>query len=57
MYRVFNMGIGMMIVISGKESKELMERLEVLGEKAYIIGSVAKRGKNQPSVLFEEINE
>ena len=57
MYRVFNMGIGMMIVVSREESKELVERLEVLGEKAYVIGSVAKRGKNQPSVLFEEINE
>lgn len=54
MYRVFNMGIGMMIVVSRKESTEIMERLEVLGEKAYLIGSVAKRGKNQPSVLFEE---
>ena len=57
MFRVFNMGIGMMVVVSKKESKELLDRLEALGEKASVIGSVAKRGESQPSVLFEEANE
>jgi phosphoribosylformylglycinamidine cyclo-ligase len=53
MFRVFNMGIGMMIVVSKKESKEIMERLEVLGEKVSMIGSIAKRSKDQPAVLLE----
>jgi phosphoribosylformylglycinamidine cyclo-ligase len=53
MVRVFNMGIGMMIVVSEKDSEEIMERLEMLGEKAYLIGSVAKRDNHQPSVIFE----
>lgn len=53
MVRVFNMGIGMMIVVPEKESEEIIERLEVLGEKAYLIGTVAKRDKDQPSVIFE----
>ncbi|NTW07826.1 MAG: phosphoribosylformylglycinamidine cyclo-ligase, partial [Syntrophaceae bacterium] len=47
MFRVFNMGIGMMIVVPEKESEEVAHRLEVLGEKAYIIGAVEKREKEQ----------
>ena len=53
MFRVFNMGIGMMIVVPEREAEEIMERLEVLGEKAYLIGSVDKRDEDQPSVIFE----
>ena len=52
MFRVFNMGIGMMIVVPEKESEEVAHRLEVLGEKAFIIGSVEKREKEQELVCF-----
>ncbi|MEN6376024.1 MAG: phosphoribosylformylglycinamidine cyclo-ligase [Smithella sp.] len=52
MFRVFNMGIGMMIVVPEKESEEVAHRLEVLGEKAYIIGAVEKREKEQELVCF-----
>lgn len=52
MFRVFNMGIGMMIVVPEKESEEVAHRLEVLGEKAYIIGTVEKREKDQALVCF-----
>jgi phosphoribosylformylglycinamidine cyclo-ligase len=54
MFRVFNMGIGMMIVVPEKESKEIIERLKVLGEKAYLIGTVEKREKKQSLVCFSE---
>lgn len=54
MFRVFNMGIGMMIVIPEKECNEVIHRLEVLGEKAYLIGTVEKREKKQPLVCFSE---
>jgi phosphoribosylformylglycinamidine cyclo-ligase len=50
MFRIFNMGIGMMVVVSEKESEEVVHRLEVLGEKAFIIGSVEKREKDQSLV-------
>jgi len=53
MYRVFNMGIGMMVIVSKKESKDVLERLEALGEKASVIGAIAGRKKDQPSVIFE----
>lgn len=54
MFRVFNMGIGMMIVVPEKESAEVTHRLEVLGEKAYLIGTVEKREKEQSLVCFSE---
>ena len=52
MFRVFNMGIGMMIVVPEKESEEVVHRLGVMGEKAYIIGTVEMREKEQAQVCF-----
>jgi len=52
MFRVFNMGIGMMIIVSEKDSSEVLERLAGLGEQAYVIGIVDKRDKDQDSVSF-----
>ena len=54
MFRVFNMGIGMMIVVAEKETKEVLDRLAILGEKAYQIGVVEKRESNQDLVCFTE---
>ncbi len=50
MYRVFNMGIGMIIVVSEKEKQEVMERLTRLGEKPYLIGGIEKRKADQPYI-------
>jgi phosphoribosylformylglycinamidine cyclo-ligase len=55
MFRVFNMGIGMLMIVAEKESREILDRLEVLGEKAYLIGVVEKRENNQTSVCFSNI--
>ena len=52
MFRVFNMGIGMIVIVSEKESGDIMERLVMLGEKAYILGTVEKRGADKPQVVL-----
>ena len=52
MFRVFNMGIGMMIIVSEKENDAVLERLEVLGEKAYTIGFVEKKDDQQEQVVI-----
>lgn len=52
MFRVFNMGIGMLLVVPEKECLDILERLTVLGEKAYLIGFIEKRESNQPAVCF-----
>ena len=52
MFRVFNMGIGMMIIVDGETAPEIIERLGALGEKAYVIGSIEKRQKDAPPVII-----
>ena len=53
MFRVFNMGIGMTIVAPEKDSKEIINHLQVLGEQAHIIGHITNREKESPAVTFE----
>lgn len=52
MFRVFNMGIGMILIVSEKNQTEVMERLETLGEKAYLLGTIEKRDNDQLPVSF-----
>jgi len=42
MYRTFNMGIGMVLVIKEDEKSEILSELKRSGEKAQIIGKVEK---------------
>ncbi len=43
MFGVFNMGIGMAIVVAKQHVSEVMDHLETAGEKASIIGSVTEQ--------------
>jgi len=52
MFRVFNMGIGMIIIVAETDHAEIKERLEKLGEKAYTLGVIEKRENNQATVSF-----
>jgi len=52
MLRVFNMGIGMIIIVAEMDHAEILERLEKLGEKAYALGVIVKRENDQPTVSF-----
>jgi len=52
MFRVFNMGIGMILIAAEKDHAEILERLTMLGEKAYAIGVIEKRESDQPAVSF-----
>ncbi|OGP87248.1 MAG: phosphoribosylformylglycinamidine cyclo-ligase [Deltaproteobacteria bacterium RBG_19FT_COMBO_43_11] len=56
MFRVFNMGIGMMLIVSEKEYLGVIEQLKMLalGEKAYLIGVIEKREDNQDQVILTE---
>ena len=46
MYRVFNMGIGYVLIVRPKFSRSIMAHLRKLGEKPYFLGKV-KRGTGQ----------
>ncbi len=52
MFRVFNMGIGMIVIVSEKEAPDVMERLEILGENACILGTIEKKGDDKPPVML-----
>ncbi|MBI4049562.1 MAG: phosphoribosylformylglycinamidine cyclo-ligase [Candidatus Doudnabacteria bacterium] len=45
MYRVFNMGIGMILVVSPNEGQKIKTLLEFLGEKVFEIGKVVRGNK------------
>ena len=53
MLRVFNMGIGMVVIVPKKNSKEIASHLERLGEQAYIIGHITQRDEKGPAITFE----
>jgi phosphoribosylformylglycinamidine cyclo-ligase len=52
MMRTFNNGLGLVIVVSEKETDEVLQRLEAIGEKAYLIGTVEAREEKEDSVQF-----
>jgi phosphoribosylformylglycinamidine cyclo-ligase len=53
MYRVFNMGIGMILIVSEKECQDVMDYLTLLNEKAYRIGTIEKREDHQDFVMIK----
>jgi phosphoribosylformylglycinamidine cyclo-ligase len=42
MYRTFNYGIGMVLIVSEQEADDIMVRLNGLKETAFLIGEIAK---------------
>lgn len=50
MYRTFNCGIGMVIIINPSETDKVMNRLKRLNEKAFVIGEVVKRKEKERQV-------
>ena len=45
MYRTFNMGIGMVLVVSSCDALQITEELKVLNYNSYLIGTVVKGNK------------
>ncbi|HVP79919.1 MAG TPA: phosphoribosylformylglycinamidine cyclo-ligase [Thermodesulfobacteriota bacterium] len=50
MFRTFNNGIGMILVVRSKDIHEILTRLNSLGEKAFIIGEVGKTEREQEKI-------
>ena len=45
MYRVFNMGIGMVVVVSADNAYRVVKELEAFGETVYTIGRIVEGSK------------
>lgn len=51
MYRTFNMGIGMTLVIAKEDKDKVLAELEKMGEQACLIGEISKAAGEQPLQL------
>lgn len=52
MLRTFNNGIGMILIVRQKEVEDILARLHILGEKAFLIGEIGKTEKEQETIEF-----
>jgi len=52
MYRTFNCGIGMVLVVDSKDVGKVLKRLGKLKEKASLIGKVRKRKRQENQVII-----
>jgi phosphoribosylformylglycinamidine cyclo-ligase len=52
MLRTFNNGIGMVIIIHESQAMEVLERLNAMNEKAWIIGEIQGADEGESQVLF-----
>jgi phosphoribosylformylglycinamidine cyclo-ligase len=53
MYRVFNNGIGFVLVLPAKHLEGALELLHGMGEKAFHIGTIRRREEKEPPVIIE----
>ena len=51
--RVFNCGIGMVLVVPREQSDEISQRLEGQGERAYHIGEIERRDPDGPPLIMD----
>ena len=52
MLRVFNCGVGMILIVPREQSSDLIDRLGALGERAYPIGIVEAKQPDDDPILF-----
>ncbi len=52
MFRTFNMGIGLILVVSPKDVDDVFIRLKGLGEPGIIIGRIEQRTSDKPPVIL-----
>ena len=50
MWRTFNCGIGLILVVNDKQVQDVMEHLSALKERPFLIGEVVPRGEGEPPV-------
>jgi phosphoribosylformylglycinamidine cyclo-ligase len=53
MLRVFNCGIGMVLIVPSEEASDILDRLQALGERAYRIGEIEVKAPDAPALRFE----
>lgn len=54
MYRVFNMGIGLILIVAPEAADAVIQRAAVLGDQGYRIGSIVSTTEGKPLVEYVE---
>ena len=52
-FRTFNCGIGLVLCIAPEQTQACLENIKQQGETAWIIGSIARSNRSQPTVLLK----
>ena len=52
MRRVFNCGIGLVVIVHRDEAEDVARRLEAMGERAYRIGAIEAKDEDEPTLVF-----
>jgi phosphoribosylformylglycinamidine cyclo-ligase len=50
--RVFNCGLGMLLVVPREQAEEIRERLEALGERVYRVGEIEAKPGDEPALMI-----
>ena len=51
MFQAFNMGLGMVLIVSPDQANAALEKLQAEGEKAYFVGEVADDTDGQVQIV------
>lgn len=57
MYRVFNMGIGFVMVVAEQDAPSVLERVGQLGETGFLIGRIHAQTEETPRVVYQGSQE
>lgn len=52
MYRVFNCGIGLVIVVEAPQADAILQAIQSSGEKAFVLGEIVKRQGDEEAIEF-----
>jgi phosphoribosylformylglycinamidine cyclo-ligase len=52
MLRVFNCGIGMILIVPREQADDIAQRLQGLGERAYVIGEIERKTSDEPPLRY-----